>query len=337
MKRFLPLLLLIPVVCFAEDKHVFKGEIQRFDPSFDKLVAPDATIEVLAEGFKWSEGPTWFDGSVVFSDVPENTVYQWKEGDKAAKVFLQPSGSPEMKLEGFGEPGSNGLGTDADGNLVLCQHGYRRLARFAPGKDPKFVTIADKYDGKRFTSPNDLAFRKNGDVYFTDPPYGHLLRNESPTKEIPFNGIYRVTKAGEVSLMSKEVPWPNGIAFAPDEKTLYIAVSSPNTSHILAFDVKEDGSITNKRMFFDTTPMHEAKVVGSCDGLKTDKDGNVWATVPGGLMVLSSAGKKLGYIQTNEPTGNCCWGDDGSTLYITSNMFLIRVKTQTKGTWFPQG
>jgi gluconolactonase len=328
MKRLL-LLALAPLVAFAADDkpHPLTAKIERLDPAFDKVVAADARIEQLAEGFRWSEGPTWFDGGVVFSDVLANTAYRWKEGMKQAAVFLKPSGLLTPR-PGFREPGSNGLSRDAQGRLLLCQHGERRVARYAGGK---FSVVADRFEGKRFNSPNDLAVRKNGEIYFTDPPYGLEGIERSPLRELPFAGVYRVDADGKVSLLTKALTFPNGIAFSPDEKTLYVSVSDPAATRVVAFDVEPDGTIANERTFFDAQSRHARGLPGLCDGMKIDRDGNVWNAGPGGVMVISPAGKLLGVINTGEPTGNCAWGDDGSSLYITANCFLLRVKTRTKG------
>lgn len=322
-------LLFVPVLATAQEpaRHVFSGGIERLDPAFDELVAVDAKVEKLAEGFNWSEGPTWYKGAVVFSDVPENIVYRWAEGMKKAEVFLKPSGMT-TPTQGFREQGSNGLGTDAQGNLIICQHGDRRLARWVDGK---FTTLADRFDGKKFNSPNDLAIRKNGDIYFTDPPYGLDKGNESPLKEQTFNGVYRTTSDGKVSLVTKEINWPNGIGFSPDEKILYIAVSDGKRARVEAGDVQPDGSVTNWRVFFEASKAAKPGDKGSCDGMKVDAKGNVWTTGPGGVLVISPEGKLLGRILTGEHTGNCAWGDDGSTLYICADMFLVRVKTKIKG------
>jgi gluconolactonase len=328
MKR-LWLLLVTPLCLFAADDkpHPFVGKIERRDPAFDRIIASGVTIEKLAEGFRWSEGPVWFDGGVVFSDVLANTAYQWKPGATRAEVYLRPSGLFSAS-PGFREPGSNGIGRDAQGRLLVCQHGERRVARWERGV---FVTVADRYDGKRFSSPNDLAVRKNGEIYFTDPPYGLDKINESSLRELPFNGVYRVAPDGKVTLLAKHLTFPNGIAFSPDEKTLYVAISDPKATRIVAFEVKADGTLGAERVFFDAQPIHETGVPGLCDGLKVDREGNVFCAGPNGVLVISPAGKLLGWIVTNEPTGNCCWGDDGSTLYITANYFLVRVKTLTKG------
>lgn len=330
MKPALPLLLLLlPIAMSAADEkpHAFNGRIDRYDPAFDQLIAPNAKIEKLAEGFNWSEGPVWLDGGVIFSDVPENVAYRWKPGMTKAEVFLKPSGML-TPVPGFREPGSNGLGRDAQGRLLLCQHGERRVARYEGGK---FTSLADRFEGKRFNSPNDLALRKNGEIYFTDPPYGFEGGNNSPLKEQPHNGVYRIATDGKVTLLSKTLTFPNGIGFSPDEKVLYVAVSDPKATRLVAYDVKADGTLAGERTFYDAQPLYKAGDKGLCDGLKVDRAGNVWATGPGGVLVLSPAGKLLGRINTGENTGNCCWGDDGSTLYITADMFLVRVKTKTKG------
>jgi gluconolactonase len=308
----------------------FKGGIERLDPAFDALIAQNVIVEKLGEGFNWSEGPTWYDGAVVFSDVPENVIYRWKEGMANAEVFLKPSGMT-TPTAGFREQGSNGLSRDAEGRLLVCMHGDRRVARWEKGV---FTTLADKFNGKKFSSPNDLAVRKNGDIYFTDPPYGLDKGNESPLKEQPYNGVYRVNPKGEVSLVTKEINWPNGIGFSPDEKILYVAVSDSKAPRVMAHDVQADGSIANARVFFDALTAKKPGDNGSCDGMKVDVHGNVWATGPGGVLVISPEGKLLGRILTGQATGNCCWGDDGSSLYITADMFLVRVKTLTKGTGF---
>jgi gluconolactonase len=332
MNRFLPLLIAttaFSLTAMPADKppRAFNGKIERYDPAFDQLVATDAKIEKLAEGFTWSEGPVWLNGELIFSDVPENTAYRWKAGMTKAEVFLKPSGllTPQP---GFREPGSNGLTKDAQGRLLLCQHGERRVARYENGK---FTSLADRYDGKRFNSPNDLAVRKNGEIYFTDPSYGLEGINNSPLKEIPFNGVYRIGTDGKVTLLTKNLTFPNGIAFSPDEKILYVGVSDSKATRLVAYDVKPDGTIANERTFYDAQPLLKGSDKGLVDGLKIDRAGNVWSSAPGGILVLNPAGKLLGRINTGEPTANCNWGDDGSTLYITANMFLVRIKTKTKG------
>lgn len=317
--------LLAPATIFAAD---FSPKVERLDPALDELMSPDAVIEKLAEGFNWSEGPVWFENSVVFSDVPDNIVYRWKEGETKATIFMEPSGT-ETKQGGVREQGSNGLGVDPEGRLVLCQHGLRRVARVE--KDGTQTSLADKFEGKRFNSPNDLARRKNGDVYFTDPPYGLSGGDKSPLKELDFNGVYRLSPDGKVSVLEKDLTFPNGLGFSPDEKTLYVAISDPAAPRIMAYDVQTDGALSNGHVFFDARPLVVPGRKGMPDGLKVDAKGNVWATGPGGVLIIAPGGKHLGTILTGQATGNCCWGDDGSTLYITADMFLYRVKTKTKG------
>ena len=309
------------------------GTIERHDPRFDKLIPPGAKIEKLAEGFDWSEGAAWDrkDRSVVFSDVPRNHVLRWREGDKAASVFLQPSGYTGTTPRG-GEPGSNGLLFGAEGLLILCQHGDRRVAQLQP--DGKFLPLADRYEGKRFNSPNDAVQHSDGSLYFTDPSYGLEGGNNSPLKEIPFNGVYRRAKDGTVTLVTKELSFPNGIGLSPDEKTLYVANSDSNRAIWMAFDLKADGTVGPGRVFFDATRGVKT-LKGLPDGLKVDKAGNVFATGPGGVLVFDPDGTHLGTIATGEANGNVAFGgDDGSTLYICADMYLVRVKTSTKGRGF---
>ncbi|MFC5454125.1 SMP-30/gluconolactonase/LRE family protein [Prosthecobacter fluviatilis] len=321
--RALSLLLVTTLAAFtAEPVPTFHGSIEKLDPALDGLIAPDAKIEVLASGFNWSEGPVWRDGGLVFSDVPENTVFGWKEGDTAAKVVLKPSGS----LSGDGQ-GSNGLQVDAQGNLILCQHGERRIARLE--KDGTFTSLADHYEGKRFNSPNDLVIAKSGAIFFTDPPYG-LKKGEAP--ELKQHGIYSVTPAGKVSLVISDIRFPNGIALSPDQKTLYIAVSDPKDTRVMAYDLQEDGTAKNGRVFFNAQPLKSPARKGGCDGMKVDTHGNIWTTGPGGVLIIGKDGKHLGSILTGQATANCAFGGaDRSTLYITADMFLLRVKTLAKG------
>jgi gluconolactonase len=301
------------------------GTIERLDPALDALLAPDAVVEKLAEGFDWSEGPVWMPGNyLLFSDVPLNTIFKW-DARHGVTIFRSPSGYTGATPRG-GEPGSNGLTRDHQGRLIACQHGDRRVARWENGG---FVTVADRFEGKRFNSPNDVVVKSNGDIYFTDPPYGLPRRMDDPTKEIPFQGVYRVVN-GQVTLLTDEVTRPNGLAFSPDEKILYVASSDPQKAIWMSYPVKADGTLGAGKVFFDATGMQKGRK-GLPDGLKVDVRGNLWATGPGGVLIFSPEGKHLGTLATGEATANCAWGDDGSTLYITADMFLARVKTRTKG------
>ena len=325
MKRLL-LLLLAPALVLADDKPAPVFRIQRLDPALDAVLPPDAVVEKLAEGYRWAEGPVWFDGGVVFSDVPENIIHRWEPGAPGAKIFRQPSGGAPS-APAFREPGSNGLARDAEGRLILCQHSMRRIARLE--KDGKETALADRYDGKRFNSPNDLTIAKNGDIFFTDPPYGLAKGEKSPIKELTFSGVYRLS-GGKVTLLTDELRYPNGIALSPDEKTLYVNTSDPRSPYVHAYDLQPDGTLAKHRVFFDVTPALR-NGPGLPDGLKVDRAGNVWTSGPGGILIISPAGKHLGTILTGVPTANCGWGEDGGTLFITAQKYLLRVKTETKG------
>jgi gluconolactonase len=308
------------------------GTIERIDPRFNQLVPQDARVERLAEGFDWSEGPVWDKKGnyLLFSDVPLNTVFKWQEGT-GVSIFLKPSGYTGSVPRG-GEPGSNGLLMDSQGRLILCQHGDRRVARL--DQDGKFATLADRYMGKRFNSPNDGVFKSNGDLYFTDPPYGLLAQNKDRDKELDFNGVYRISASdGTVTLLTKEMTFPNGIALSPDEKTLYVANSDAQKAIWMAFPLKDDGTVGPGRLFADVTTAASTKK-GLPDGMKVDKAGNVFATGPGGVLVFAADGSHLGTFSTGEATANCGWGEDGSVLYITADMYLGRVRLTTKGRGF---
>ena len=316
-----------PMAHSQESAPTFTGKFERLDPSFDQLIAPGTAIEVLSTGFNWSEGPVWrkSQSDLLFSDVPENTVFRWKAGESQASAFLHPSGGDNAE----GAQGSNGLAIDAAGQLVLCQHGARRVARMT-GADA-FAVLADRFEGKRLNSPNDLVLHSNGTIYFTDPPYG--LKG-GKKRELDFSGVYRISPAGGLSLLIKDLTFPNGIALSPDEKILYVAVSDPADTRIMAYDLQPDGTATSGRVFFNANSLKAPERKGLCDGMKVDQQGNVWSTGPGGVLVISKEGHHLGSILTGQATGNCAFGEDGSSLFITADMFLLRVRARVKGTGF---
>jgi gluconolactonase len=319
------------------------GAIERLDPALDALVPPDAKMEIIIDGLTWCEGPVWVPqdgGFVLCSDIPPNTIHRWDTRSGAA-VYLTPSGYTSSTPRG-GESGSNGLALDRQGRLILCQHGDRRLARMdAPltAPEPKFVTLADKYDGKRFNSPNDCAVHSSGAIYFTDPPYGLDHYTDDPTKQIPgkeldFQGVYRISPDGQVALLTKELERPNGIALSPDEKTLYVANSHPPRPVWMAYLVKDDGSLGEGRVFFDAAKLAAEGRKGMPDGMKIDQRGNLFAAGPGGILIFSPDGKHLGTLMTGEPTANCAFGEDGSTLFVAANHNLLRIRLDTKGVGF---
>ena len=304
------------------------GKIHRDDPKLDELLAKDARIEVISSGFQWAEGPVWMkDGAyLLFSDIPRNQIMKWKEG-LGVSQFMKPSGYTGVADYGA-EPGSNGLTVDSQGRLVACEHGDRRISRLEPGGGKR--TLVDNYQGKRLNSPNDLVYKSNGDLYFTDPPYGLPKRENDPMRELDFFGVYRLAKDGALTLLTKEMTRPNGLAFSPDEKTLYVAQSDESKAIWMSFPVKSDGTLGEGHVFGDVTSMVKTHP-GLPDGMKVDAKGNLWATGPGGIHVFSPDGKRLGRIETGERTANCNWGDDGSTLYITADTYLCRIKTKVKG------
>lgn len=315
-----------------EKAYPWFGKVERLDPALDQLLAPHAALEKLAGGFEWSEGPVWMKrgGFLLFSDVPNNIVYKWVPYVGTTE-FLFPSGYTGEKKRG-GEPGSNGLTVDKQGRLVLAQHGDRQIGRLE--KNGKIKALAEFYKGRRFNSPNDLVYHSNGDLFFTDPPYGLEKNNADPAKELNFNGVYRLTPKGQVHLLTANLSFPNGIALSPEEDILYVAISDPKRPVIMAYSLTEDGKIWNERVFFDTSPLTQGRK-GLPDGLKVDRQGNLWATGPGGVLVISPEGKHLGTINTGEATANCAFGgSDGSMLYITADMFLCRIQTLTRGTGF---
>lgn len=305
------------------------GSIERIDPELNALVSDSAKIEIIAEGYEWSEGTLWVEDHkmLLFSDVPKNTVYKWTE-EKGAEVYLEPSGYTGTAPSKSREPGSNGLTLNLDGKLTLCQHGDRRVAVMdAPLNAPTttFVTITDNYDGKKLNSPNDLAYRSDGSLFFTDPPYGLPEQVNDPTKELPYQGVYRVSPDGRTFLLTDSLTRPNGIALTPDEKTLIVANSDPEKASWYAFDLQND-SLTNARIFYDATSEHKQGDPGLPDGFKIDKQGNVFATGPGGVWIFNKDGKVLGKFRVPVPTANCALADEGKTIYIAADMYVLRVR-----------
>ena len=303
------------------------GTIKRLSPELDSIIAPGTSVEVVARGFDWSEGPLWVEKGkyLLFSDIPPNKIYKWSE-EKGLEEYLHPSGYTGTVPRG-GEPGSNALLLDSEGRLVMCQHGDRRMARMNAPLDapkPEFITLADRYDGKRLNSPNDAVYHKNGDLYFTDPPYGLLKNVDDSSKELPFQGVFRLRKGGQLELITQDIARPNGIAFSPDQRLLYIANSDWPKGPWMVFDVSPEGDVSNGRVFRDAIKGEEG-VFG--DGMKVDHVGNLFATGPGGVWIMDKSGKDLGRILTNgTATSNVAFNADHTALFITADSLLLRVK-----------
>ncbi|MCL6519440.1 MAG: SMP-30/gluconolactonase/LRE family protein [Armatimonadetes bacterium] len=279
-------------------------------PEFEKLIPKDAKVEKVAGGFEFLEGPVWHkDGYLLFSDCHQVGIYKWDPATGKTSLYREVPGN------------SNGLTFDNEGRLIAVEYGMHRLTR--EEKDGKITVLVSEYQGKRLNTTNDVVVRSDGSIYFTDPPYG--VKKED--RELDFQGVYRLSPEGKLTLLVKDFDCPNGLAFSPDEKTLYIADSSARM-HIRAFDVKEDGTLANGRLF----TVLKSRDPGCPDGLKVDTKGNVWTTGPGGIWVFDRSGKHLGIIKTPEVPANCAWGDsDGKTLYITARTSLYRFRTKVEG------
>lgn len=317
-----------PIVSLSAPERL-TGTVERLDvPAADALIAPGAELEILATGFTWSEGPVWMarERQLIFSDVPENIAYRWREG-KGVDVFLQPSGLTRPD-EGSREPGSNGLELDAQGRLLLAQHGDRRLARL--NDDGRtFTTLVERFEGRRFNSPNDLILDRAGVIYFTDPPYG---LGKTQKQEIEFCGVYRLATDGALTVVSRELSRPNGIGLSPDDRVLYVANSDNARPMIMAFDLRNEGTAGPGRVFFDATELTaRTGRHGAFDGLSVDERGNLWATGPGGVLLLSPEGRHLATLLTGRATANCCFGGAaGTTLYVTADDRLMRIETKVR-------
>jgi gluconolactonase len=319
--NFMIVLLAVTVVAAAQ-----VGGVRKASPALDQIVPAGAKIEKLAGGFGFTEGPIWMrEGYLLFSDIPNNAIMKWAPSGGVSQ-FLKPSG-----FNGTGAPagafiGSNGLTLDKQGNLLICQHGNGQLVRRE--KDGKLAVLAGRYEGKRLNSPNDVVVKSDGAIYFTDPPYGFPKEDDDPKKELKFNGVYRLT-GGKLQLLYRELSRPNGLAFSPDEKVLYLANSDEKKKIWMKFDVKPDGTIANGKVFYDVTSQ---KSEGLPDGMKVDTKGNLYCTGPGGVWIFSADGKHLGNIDPPEVPANLGWGDaDGKTLYMTARTGLYRIKLNIAG------
>lgn len=300
--------------------------IEFVEDELNTIIAPGTSVEIIAEGFDWTEGPLWVEGvGLLFCDIPPNKIYKWTEQD-GHELFLYPSGYTGTTPRG-GEIGSNGLLLDPEGYLVLCQHGDRRIARLKSAFSnpvPDYETIIDNYQGSKLNSPNDACFDRNGNLYFTDPPYGLEKRMDDPSKELNFQGVFRYSVGGELELLTDELSRPNGIAFSPDEQTLYVANSDPDKAIWMAYNLDSTGMIADGEVFHDATDLVGSEA-GLPDGLKVDKHGNIFASGPGGIWIFGTDGKVLGKIKTGQATSNCAFGEGETALFITADMYVMKV------------
>ncbi|MCB1021258.1 MAG: SMP-30/gluconolactonase/LRE family protein [Acidobacteria bacterium] len=307
------------------------GQIFRADAGLDALIPANAQIEKIAGGYIFTEGPLWvtraWEGQpfLLFSDVPGNVIYKWDPQSNQASEFKNPVFEGQADEGSF--IGSNGLTLDAEGNLLVCEHGNRRISKVTPAG--QWSVLVDRYDGKRLNSPNDLTWGPNGWLYFTDPPYGLAGQDEDEAKDLDFNGVFRVAPDGKtIEQLERRMTRPNGIGFSPDGKLLYVGNSDPDEKLWMVFPVKDDGTLGLGRKFADVT--YET-AEGLPDGLKLDNQGNLFATGPGGVWIYSPDGTHLGTIQPEEVPANVGWGGDGTTLYMTARTGVYRIKLSTGG------
>jgi gluconolactonase len=311
------------------------GKISVIDKDLNKIISPDTKIEKLAEGFQFTEGPVWHpDGFLLFSDPNTNTIYRYGPSTHNVSVYISHSGYTGADIGEYGQPGSNGLAIDKEGRLIVCQHGNRRIIRHE--KKGPVTVLADNIDGKRLNSPNDIVLRSDGAVYFTDPPYGLPNFYEDKRKELQHQGVYLI-KDGKTKLVATDCGGPNGIAFSPDEKYLYVTNwdirDIHHTKTIWRYNVNADGSLSNGKIFYDFNQTEDEEAL---DGLKIDKEGNLFVSAPGGVWIISPEAKLLGKITTPERPANMAWGDaDGKTLYLTAHsaIYKIRINTGGKFSW----
>ncbi|MDP4536162.1 SMP-30/gluconolactonase/LRE family protein [Alkalimonas collagenimarina] len=304
--------------------------VQVLQPEMTLIVAADAQLELLAEGFEWSEGPIEdpTNGDIVFSDVPTNKVYRWNERD-GLTLYLSPSGYTGLHPEDNPQQGANGLIFNHDKQLVMAQHGDRRLAVYAGDEQGSahYQTLVNHYQGKLLNSPNDLVQHSSGAYYFTDPPYGLKGGDNSSQKQQSANGVYRLAPDGQMSLLITDLNRPNGLAFSPDEKVLYVANSQRSAAQWWRYSVNADGSLSDGRLFFDATAAAQ-QLSGLPDGLKVLPTGYLLATGPGGVWVFSAEGQHLGTIQTGVAAANVALANDNRYLYITASSYLLRIALQ---------
>jgi gluconolactonase len=310
---------------------IAEAKIDRWDPAMDAIVPKDWKIEKLAEGFGWAEGPIWVKSGdyLLFTDVPGNKMWKWSEKGGLEK-FLDPSGAANPDMNIWREAGANGLAILDQNTILVADTGSRGIQKIDLKSKAK-TPVAMNFEGKKFASPNDVTRMKNGVLFFTDPPYGFKKFDDAPEIEIKFNGVYRMGVDGKVTAIEKELHRPNGVALSPDERTLYVSQSEPTKAIIMAYTLDAGGNVTGKKLFHDATDLVAKEAPGLPDGLTVAADGTIFTSAPGGILVLSKEGKRLGRISNGKPTANCKFGDDGKTLYLTSQNMLARIRLNIAG------
>ena len=300
--------------------------LRRLSPKLDRMIAPDARIEVIARGIRWAEGPVWVPGGdyLLFSDPPANLLRRWDRKTGRVAPFLSPSGAGDTDPKLVREPGANGLALDHQGRLLIANSGGRSIDRLDL-KTQRRETLIDRYQGKRFNSPNDLHVAKDGTIYFTDPPYGLADADHSPLRETAVNGVYRRSPDGTIDLIDGTLTRPNGIALSPDERRLYVSVSDDTAPRIMRYDLDAGGRPGAGRVWLDAKPMQTGGAPGLPDGMKVARDGTLVCSVPGGMMLLTPEAEPLGLIATGAPIANAAFGEGGRALFLTANDRVLRV------------
>ena len=324
MKKITLLLLFIPLIFFGQND--FIGSVERFSSEIDEFFSKDSKIEIIANGFSWSEGPVWSKklNAVLFSDVPNNVIYKWDEKN-GLEIFLDNIGYSGV-VPNLKKAGTNGLTIDNEGNLIICMHGDRRIVKLKDWNNNEFVPLATSFNNKLLNSPNDLVYNSNKDLFFTDPPYGLKGGDNDKLKELDYNGVFKLTSNGKLSVLIKNLSRPNGIAISGDEKLLYVANSDLNNPVIMKYQISDEG-VKNPEVFFDGSFLSK-KDKGLFDGLKIHPSGTVFATGPGGVLLIKSNGIHIGTVRTEVRTANCTFDDKYEYLYMTSHQYLTRIKLQ---------
>ena len=307
----------------------FAVKLDVFDERFYELISRQTKADILAEGFQWSEGPCWDlkKNKIYFTDVPQNKAYSWS-AKKGLQTFLSPSG--EANVEGFREPGANGLFFDHQSRLLLCNHGRRSIEVVQTDSKTR-ETLTQSFRGKKFNSPNDIVATRDGHMFFTDPPYGLAGLDASNLKELPFNGVYHLAPNGKVKLIDRKLTFPNGIAISKDGRTLYVSQSDPNKPILMRYNLDASHKVMNKTILFDFAAFMKPDVHGLPDGMTLDEAGNIFTTGPGGIYVITPEGHALGRLSLDRASSNCSFGEDGKTLFVTNQDRLLRMETQSLG------